>query len=404
MSLMSLAIRAASPFVEKARLWTRGRRQIFKRMRREIDPQADIAWFHAASLGEFEQGRPVIEAFRQKYPQYKILLTFFSPSGYEYRKNYPGADYIFYLPVDRARNARRFVEIAHPKIAVFIKYEFWGNYLKYLHKSGTRIFSISAIFRRQSGFFSRWYGRRYCRLLTYFEHIFVQNEVSRRRLWAVGVKNVTVAGDTRFDRVYDIATQAKVIPLLESFASGDRPVFIAGSTWPPDEELIARLMNESPETKFVIAPHEVREERIDHIEKLVAPSGRKVLRYTHLAPDADISGADVLIIDTIGVLSSAYRYGRYGYIGGGFGVGIHNTLEAATFGLPLSFGPHYKKFQEATDLISMGGATSVINYAELRAWYLLLRDDEVEYRMASDRCRRYVENGRGATALILSQM
>jgi len=396
---MVLAIRLASLFNRKAKLWIQGRKGIFKRLRETIDPNADIAWFHAASLGEFEQGRPVIEAFRQKYPHYKILLTFFSPSGYEYRKNYPGADYIFYLPIDTSRNARRFVEITHPKIAVFIKYEFWSNYLRFLHQNGTRIFSISAIFRRKSGFFSKLYGRRYRRLLDYFEHIFVQNEISRRRLHVVGIDNVTVAGDTRFDRVYDIAMQAKVIPLLESFASDGKPVFIAGSTWPADEELIIELMNQSPKTKFVIAPHEIHEDRI---EKLIHSTKRKAIRYTKQAPDADISSAEILIIDTIGVLSSAYRYGRYAYIGGGFGVGIHNTLEAATFGLPLSFGPNYKKFQEAVDLISMGGATSIITFNELQNWFISLRDDETEYNLASERCREYIEKGRGATDIILS--
>ena len=396
---MVFAFRLASPFHAKARRWVRGRKAIFRRLREAIDPDADIAWFHAASLGEFEQGRPVIEAFRQKYPHYKILLTFFSPSGYEYRKHYPGADYIFYLPADTGRNARRFVEIARPKVAVFIKYEFWSNYLRCLHESGARIFSISAIFRRKSGFFSKLYGRRYRRLLGFFEHIFVQNEISRRRLRAVGVTNVTVAGDTRFDRVYDIAMKAKAIPLLDSFVSDGKPVFIAGSTWPADEELIVALMARSPEAKFVIAPHEIHPDRI---EKLVASTARKTVRYTLQAPDADVSAADVLILDTIGVLSSAYRYGRYAYIGGGFGVGIHNTLEAATFGLPLSFGPNYGKFQEAVDLISMGGACSIGTERELIDWYDALRDDEPGYLRASGCCREYVATGRGATDLILS--
>jgi len=401
MWLTVFAIRLAAPFNKKAKLWIRGRKNIFQRLRETIDPHADIAWFHAASLGEFEQGRPVIEAFRKKFPEYKILLTFFSPSGYEYRKNYPGADYIFYLPIDSSRNARRLVQIAHPKIAVFIKYEFWSNYLRALHKNGTRIFSISAVFRRKSGFFNKVYGRCYRRLLDFFEHIFVQNEISRCRLRAVGVKHVTVAGDTRFDRVYDIAMQAKVIPLLESFACDGKPVFIAGSTWPQDEELLLSLINRSPETKFVIAPHEIHE---DHIEKLVGASRRKTIRYTQQQPDADISSAEVLIIDTIGVLSSAYRYGKYGYIGGGFGVGIHNTLEAAAFGLPLAFGPNYRKFQEAVDLISMGGAHSINGEKELTDWYRMLRDVEAEYNMASERCRQYVQKGRGATDIILSAL
>ena len=400
MALMSFVFRLAAPFSEKARLWARGRRKIFKRLEEAIDPGAEIIWFHAASLGEFEQGRPVIEGFRERYPHYKILLTFFSPSGYEVRKDYKGADYIFYLPVDRLRNAKRFVSIVRPKIAVFIKYEFWGNYLKELNKNETQVFSISAIFRRKSGFFNKFYGRRYRRLLTYFEHLFVQNEGSRRLLKAVGVTNVTVAGDTRFDRVYDIATQAKVIPALEEFG-GKAPLFIAGSTWPADEELIIQLMNESPETKFVIAPHEIHPERID---RLIASTKRRSVRYTQLAEGEDLARAEILVIDTIGILSSVYRYGNYAYIGGGFGVGIHNTLEAATFGLPLSFGPNYKKFQEATDLISMGGATSINSYAELRDWYTHLRDDSLEYNMASDRCRDYVEKGRGATEIILSQI
>ena len=400
MSLMSFVIRFASPFNAKARLWTRGRSRIFRRLKKQIDPSAAIAWFHAASLGEFEQGRPVIEAFREKYPHYKILLTFFSPSGYEVRKNYSGADYIFYLPVDTARNARRFVSIVKPRVAVFIKYEFWGNYLRFLQQNGTRIFSISAIFRRKSAFFNKTYGRRYRRLLTYFEHIFVQNEESRRLLRAVGVTNVTVAGDTRFDRVYAIATQAKTIPLLESFAQG-APVFIAGSTWPADEELIGQLITESPEAKFIIAPHEIHPDRID---RFTASLKRKCLRYTQIKEGDDVASARVLVIDTIGILSSAYRYGRYAYIGGGFGVGIHNTLEAATFGLPLSFGPNYMKFQEAIDLIAMGGAKSNANYEELRDWYHTLRDDEGEYALASERCREYVEKGRGATALILSKI
>jgi 3-deoxy-D-manno-octulosonic-acid transferase len=398
---MSLVFSLAAPFNRKARLWRQGRRRIFQRLREAIDPEADIAWFHAASLGEFEQGRPVIEAFRKKYPSYQILLTFFSPSGYEIRKNYAGADYIFYLPVDTSWNARRFVRIVRPKIAIFIKYEFWRNYLRTLHRGGTRIFCISALFRPDSAFFNPVYGGWYRKLLGYFEHIFVQNDDSRDRLAQVGATHVTVAGDTRFDRVWAIARQARELPPLESFASDGRPVFIAGSTWPPDEELLVRLIDASPEAKFIIAPHEIHEERI---QKLIESISRPAFRYTRLTPDTDLSRVDVLILDTIGILSSAYRYGCYGYIGGGFGVGIHNTLEAAVFGLPLAFGPNYTKFQEARDLIDLGGARSISDYRELGGWYTGLREDAAARKKASDACRTYVEQGRGATEIILSRL
>ena len=400
MGLLGFVYARAAAFNPKARLWTQGRRDIFRRLREAIDPQDDIAWFHAASLGEFEQGRPVIEAFRAKHPRMKILLTFFSPSGYEVRKNYAGADYIFYLPVDTPRNARQFMQIVRPAIAVFIKYEFWRNYLRTAHENGTQLFCISAIFRPGSPFFNRWYGQWYRKVLEYFDRIFVQNADSCERLAAVGIHRVTVAGDTRFDRVWDIARQARELPLLESFASDGRPVFIAGSTWPPDEELLTRLIDDAPEAKFVIAPHEIHEERI---EKLTASIG-DALRYTKVEPGTDISHGRVLIIDTIGMLSSAYRYGRYGYIGGGFGVGIHNTLEAATFGLPLAFGPNYTKFQEAADLIALGGAQSVSGYKELRDWYTGLRDDPAALEKASAACKKYVEAGRGATEIILCRL
>ncbi len=395
----------AAAFSPKARLWAQGRRRIFERLRQSVGPDAaagaDIAWFHAASLGEFEQGRPVIEAFREKHPHHKILLTFFSPSGYEVRKNYAGADWVFYLPLDTARNARKFIGIVRPKIVVFIKYEFWRNHLRAARAAGARIFCISALFQAGSPFFNKVYGRWYRRVLGYFDRIFVQNDASRERLAAVGITNVTVAGDTRFDRVWAIARQARELPLLASFASDGRPVFIAGSTWPPDEELIVRLIDDSPEAKFVLAPHEIHAERI---EKLIASMPRKAVRYTQLDPNADIASAEVLVIDTIGILSSAYRYGRYGYIGGGFGAGIHNTLEAATFGLPLAFGPNHQKFQEAKELIVLGGAHSVTDYETLRDWYVGLRDDPSVYEKASAACKNYVETGRGATETILSHL
>lgn len=399
--LLGLAFRSAAFFNPKARLWVRGQRRLFERMRQTIDPQAPLAWFHAASLGEFEQGRPVIEAFRAKHPEYRILLTFFSPSGYEIRKDYTGADYVFYLPLDTPRNARLLAGLVNPKIAVFIKYEFWRNHLRVVRAAGARVFCVSAIFPEGSAFFNPVYGRWYRKSLAFFEHIFVQDNDSLARLIAVGVRNATVAGDTRFDRVWAIARQAGELPVLASFASDGRPLFIAGSTWPPDEELIVRLIDESPETKFVIAPHEIHPERI---EKLLDAIGRKTIRYTQWDHASDRSAAEVLLLDTIGILSSVYRYGRYGYVGGGFGVGIHNTLEAAAFGLPLVFGPNYAKFQEAKELITRGGARSIADYRQLKDFYTTLRDDAQAWEKASEACREYVEEGRGATERILSQL
>ena len=399
MRLMSLVMRIAGLFSPKAKLWSDGRRKIIDRIKKEVTQGEEIAWFHAASLGEFEQGRPVIEAFRKKYPSYKIFLTFFSPSGYEIRKNYAGADYIFYLPVDTARNAYRFVSIVKPKTAVFIKYEIWANYLRFLSMSGCRTFLISAIFRPDSAFF-KWYGGAYRRLLAYFEHIFVQNGQSEYLLGEAGFNNVSISGDTRFDRVWEIAAAAKKLPLVESFKSGSK-VLVAGSTWKPDEDLLASLINESTDTKFIIAPHEIEDARI---EKLRASIQRSSTRYTAHKEGDDISQFDVLFVDTIGILSSVYSYGEYAYIGGGFGVGIHNTLEAAAFGLPLAFGPNYHKFKEAADLISHGGASSVSSVEELSEWFTGLNGDKDLYEKASRSCADYVAEGRGATEVIMSML
>ncbi len=397
---MAFGIRCASFFNPKARLWVEGRRNIFRRLRETVASGERIVWFHAASLGEFEQGRPVIEAFRETHPGHKILLTFFSPSGYEIRKDYPGADYVFYLPADTRRNARRFVETVRPEIAVFIKYEFWANYLKILQRNGTRTFIVSAIFRPDSAFF-RWYGGWYRKLLRCFEHIFVQDEESRRLLGKIGVSNVTVAGDTRFDRVATIAGRAKSLPVVEAFVGKATEVLVAGSTWLPDEELLVRLVNRHPDVKFIIAPHEIHPERM---EKFAASVRCRTVRYTQAAAEADLSDAGVLFIDTIGILSSVYRYGKYAYIGGGFGAGIHNTLEAATFGLPLAFGPNHHKFREASDLMAGGGAVSVTDGEELEAWFDSLRKEEDRYASASGFCRRYVADQCGATAAILSRL
>ncbi len=394
--LMTLGIRIAALFSHKARLWCRGRKGIFRDMASRIDPNAPTAWFHAASLGEFEQGRPVIDAFRQQHPEYKILITFFSPSGYEVRKNFAGADYIFYLPADTPRNARRFMKIVQPRVAVFIKYEFWANYLRLLRKSNARVFIISAVFFKESIFFKPW-GGFYRRLLGCFDRIFVQDKKSVELLEKIGIHTAAAAGDTRFDRVYSIASQAREIPEIAVFATSCKKVLVAGSTWSPDEELLLELVRKHADMKFIIAPHEIEPERID---RFIAAARRPALRYTQLTPASDLAGAEILVIDTIGILSSVYRYGHLAYIGGGFGVGIHNILEAATYGLPLVFGPNYEKFKEARNLVALGGAVSINGGEQLEAWLRLL-DNSVEYDSAAATCRDYVKNNRGATEIIM---
>lgn len=397
MSLYAGLIRLVGWKYEKARLWSEGRRNLAQRMRNEIDPSARIVWVHVASLGEFEQGRPIIEEIRRQHPEYKILLTFFSPSGYEIRKNYAGADYIFYLPIDTRRNVRQFLDIAHPEIVIFVKYEFWLNMLSELRRRQIRTFIVSSIFRRNSVFF-RPYGGAWRTALETFEVLFVQNEESKELLADLGFDNVAVTGDTRFDRVAEIARSARKVELIERF-KGDRPVFIAGSSWGPDEELLIPLMNDNPNLKFIIAPHEMEESRI---ARLLQETRGGVVRYTQCNETTDFGHTQLLVLDTVGLLASVYGTATWGYIGGGFGVGIHNTLEAATFGLPIVFGPNYKKFKEACDLISLGAARSIQNYEELAAWFAPLRDDAARLAEASRTARDYTQRHQGATRQIIS--
>ena len=396
MSLYAGIIRLVGLRYEKARLWSEGRRDLFSRMREKIDPRERIIWLHVASLGEFEQGRPLIEALRESHPEYRILLTFFSPSGYEIRKNYAGADYIFYLPIDTRKQVRQFLDIAHPEVVIFVKYEFWLNFLTELRRRRIRTFVVSAIFRRNSVFF-RFYGGLWRKALKTFEVLFVQNEESKTLLSELGYPNVVVAGDTRFDRVAKIAREAKQVPMIERF-KGDKQLFIAGSTWGPDEELLLPLMNDNPELKFVIAPHEMDEGRI---ERLMRETRGGAVRYTQCDDKSSFEGKQLLILDTVGLLASAYGYASWGYIGGGFGVGIHNTLEAATFGLPIAFGPKYEKFKEARDLVAIGAARSITTYEELKAWFAPLRDDEKHLTKSSRLARDYTLSHQGATETIL---
>lgn len=389
------AIKIASLWYPKAKLWYDGRKDLFDRMRSAIDRDARIVWVHVASLGEFEQGRPIIERIRKEKPEYKILVTFFSPSGYEIRKNYAGADHIFYLPSDLPSNVKQFLDIVKPEIAIFVKYEFWLNMLRELRNRRVRTYIVSAIFRRNSVFF-RPYGDMWRDALETFDTIFVQNDESKRLLAEIGYDNVVVAGDTRFDRVSQIAAQAKKIDLIDRFKAGRR-IFVAGSTWGPDEQILQQLINDNPDIKFIIAPHEMDEGRI---AKIIADTKGGAIRYTKAAGEA-VEDRQVLILDTVGLLASVYGYATWAYIGGGFGVGIHNTLEAATFGLPIAFGPNYKRFKEACDMITLGAARSVGNYAELREWFEPLRDNEALLAEASHTAKEYTSKHQGATDIFV---
>lgn len=338
----------------KAGLMVRGQHETWRILRHQIREGERYVWFHAASLGEFEQGRPLMERLRSEQPDCKILLTFFSPSGYEVRKNYDVADVVCYLPFDTPTAVRRFIKSAQPEMLVLIKYEFWRNYIDVLHRRHIPIYSVSSIFRPNQVFF-RWYGRNYARCLRRITHFFVQNEVSRQLLSGIGVKeNVTIVGDTRFDRVIDIHNAARPLPVVEAFAA-DHCVLVAGSTWAPDEDILIDYFNHHPELRLVIAPHVVSEQHLAEIEQKME---RPVVRYSHTTPE-EAARYDCLIIDNYGLLSSIYRYARVAYIGGGFGVSIHNVPEAAVYGVPVVFGPNNKKFREAQDLLSLGGAFEI---------------------------------------------
>ncbi len=353
--LYLIAASIAALFNKKARLMVRGHRATWKLLRQlcKNGDSGGYYWFHAASLGEFEQGRPLMERLRREHPEAKILLTFFSPSGYEVRKNYDVADVVCYLPFDTPLNASRFISRVRPKAVFFIKYEFWRNYIDILNRRGIPSYSVSSIFRENQIFF-RWYGRNYARCLRRMTHFFVQNEHSRELLQSLGVTAVSVVGDTRFDRVLDIRAAAKPLPLVESFATNSY-VLVAGSSWQPDEDIIIPYFNAHPELKLVLAPHVVNEEHLKEIESKLK---RSSLRYSQLTAE-NVTAADCLIIDCYGLLSSIYRYAAVSYIGGGFGVGIHNVTEAAVYGCPVLFGPNNKKFREAQDLLANGGATEI---------------------------------------------
>lgn len=405
-------IAIASLFNEKVRKMWRGEREAFKILKQKVDPNAKYIWFHAASLGEFEQGRPLMERIRKDYPQYKILLTFYSPSGYEVRKNYEGADIICYMPVDTRLNAIRFLRLVRPVMAFFIKYEFWSNFLHILKHRNIPTYSVSSIFREDQVFF-KWYGRSYAGVLKCFTRFFVQNEESKRLLEGIGITAVDVVGDTRFDRVLQIKEAAKQLPICEAFRTGvassqsadvphhDFKVFVAGSSWPPDENIFIPFFNEHKDWRLLIAPHVIAEEHLKLILSLI--KGKKVVRYTQTTPE-EAAEADVLIIDCFGLLSSMYNYGDVAYIGGGFGVGIHNTLEAAVWNMPVIFGPNNKKFQEAQGLLKSDGGFEINTNEDFSGLMSSLMNDEAFLKQAGDKAGAFVTHLAGATDKVLASV
>ena len=373
--LYLLGVAIYSRFNEKVRKMWRGEREAFKILREKVDPNAKYVWFHAASLGEFEQGRPLMEQLRREHPEYKILLTFFSPSGYEVRKNYEGADIITY-------------------------YEFWYNYLHILKHRQVPVFSVSSIFRPDQVFF-KWYGRQYSPVLKCFTHFFVQNEVSKELLAKIGITAVSVVGDTRFDRVLQIKEAAKQLPLVEAFTNGAPNVFVAGSSWPPDEEIFIKYFNAHKDWKLIIAPHVIGEDHLKQIERLL--EGRRVVRYTEAEKTNALGDAEVLIINCFGLLSSIYHYGNVAYVGGGFGVGIHNLLEAAVWDVPVFFGPNNQKFQEAQGLKKSGGF-EINNYEEFAAQMDRFAADKAYLKEQGQKAGQFVQGLSGATQKVLANV
>ena len=441
-----------SLFNKKIKKMWRGEREAVDLLKEKVDPTAKYVWFHAASLGEFEQGRPLIEQLRATHPEYKILLTFFSPSGYEVRKNYEGADIVCYLPLDTIRNARRFLRAVHPVMAFFIKYEFWYNYLHILKHRGVPVYSVSSIFRPGQVFF-KWYGRNYAKVLHCITHFFVQNEVSLQLLKGIGIDEATVVGDTRFDRVLQIKEQAKELPIVEAFkginGKGDAckeelsengckrdlsedackdnlsedackrvlsedackgdlsengckgcKVFVAGSSWQPDEDIFIRFFNEHPDWKLIIAPHVIGE---DHLAYILDKLQMKAVRYTQ-ATEQSAAEARCLIIDCFGLLSTIYRYGEIAYVGGGFGVGIHNVPEAAVWGVPVLFGPNNKRFQEAQDLLACKGSFEVTDYDSFNTIISRLISDDKFRHQCGEASANYVKSRSGATDIIMKSV
>lgn len=398
--LYSLMIKLAAPFTVKAKQINEGRNQVFHELEAEIQHDRPIVWVHCASLGEFEQGRPLIEAIRKQHPEFRIFLTFFSPSGFEIRKNYELADYICYLPADTKRNAEKLIDLVRPKLVFFVKYEFWFHYISELKKRAIPLYLVSSIFRENQLFFknSPW-GKWYRQMLFSFGHFFVQDNQSVDLLHRIGLLNVTKAGDTRFDRVAEIARNGKDIPIVGQF-KGNSQLVVAGSTWKPDEELLVQYIHSHPDTKFIIAPHETKR---GNVERLINLLKTPAICYSE-ATEESVVNKQVLIVDTIGLLSSIYKYADLAYIGGGFGVGIHNTLEAAIFGMPILFGPNYLKFNEATRMVIIGVAFPVADYKTLQQTVTDLLNDREKRDLISRECITFTNQNIGATRIILNKV
>ena len=394
--LFIFGARVASLFNQKARALVLGRKNLLTTVQHRLASNTSpIAWVHCSSLGEFEQGRPIIERLKKDFPAHRILLTFFSPSGYEVRKNFAGADYVFYLPFDTPSNARKWVEVTRPKIAIFVKYEFWLNFSEELRKAKVPLISASAIFRSDQIFF-RSTGGLFRKILRNFNHLFVQNQSSAKLLKQIGITNVTVAGDTRFDRVYEITSSKEKILVAEQFKNNDK-LMVAGSVWPEDMEVLAPFITETP-IKFIIAPHEISEAFLQDIEKAIVG---KTVRFSKAASEPELDEVKVLLIDNVGMLSKLYRYGEFAFVGGGFGKGLHNILEAACYGIPVFFGnKNYQKFAEANELIMHGGAFEVNDFSDLRSKYEMVNTPE-NFMLACEVTRNYVLSNLGATDKIV---
>lgn len=412
MYIYQAGIAIYSHFNEKVKKMWIGERAAFGVLQKQVEPNAKYIWFHAASLGEFEQGRPLIEKIKKEYPNYKILLTFFSPSGYEVRKNYEQADIVTYLPIDTVANAQRFLRIVRPVMAFFIKYEFWYNYLHILRHRNIPVYSVSSIFRPNQIFF-RPYGRQYAAMLKCFSHFFVQNDLSKSLLAKIGINNVTVVGDTRFDRVLQIKDNSKKLPLVDKFIGNQdvklangvtnslHRVFVAGSSWLPDEEIFIKYFNEHNDWKLIIAPHVIADTHLRQILQLL--KGKKVVLYTE-ATETNVADADVLVINCFGLLSSIYHYGDVAYVGGGFGVGIHNVLEAAVWGIPVVFGPNNKRFAEAQGLLASGGGFEIDNYEKFALIMDRFRSDKDFLQNSGNTAGCFVKQLSGATNKVFSDI
>ena len=395
-----LGIRLASFFNEKAKLWVKGRKDIFAKMEETLtDNTSPLAWFHSSSLGEFEQCRPVIDSFKEQYPNYKIFVTFFSPSGYEIRKNYPKVDYVFYLPLDTPSNVKRFMQIVKPQKAFFVKYDFWFNYLNELYRNGVPTILFSSIFRPNQYFF-KWYGQWFCAQLKNFTHLFVQNKESEILLKGHGITSCTIAGDTRFDQVSRIAANVKKFSEVERFVGASK-VLLVGSSWESDERLLKAFIEDpaNVDVKMILAPHEIHTSHIEYIQKLF---GEKSVKYSEISLIDNLDDYTVLVIDNIGMLSSLYQYAYVAYIGGGFGKGIHNILEAVAFGKPVCFGPNYEKFQEAKDIINLKGGISISDGNTLKLALSQLFHSDENYQKASEVCKQYIDNNKGTSDKIMT--